>query len=225
MKRYFSFVVMLFLALSTFAQGRLSIKVDRGPLPGVITGGIKVDMNLSHFWGGKLPHGMRNGGQVGLWAEFRPASPRLNKWSISPEIVFSSQGGKFTVNQALAALVTAKIQLKGLLEAVNQDIIVTENYLNIPVMVKYRLSPYFSIEAGPYVGFNVYSKARIDGINAIVEIDRRTHVVDFGIGAGGTYYLTDYIMFHARYHAGLTHTFKDIDDKNGNIQMGVAYRF
>ncbi len=220
-------VLTMVLALGASAQGKFKTELNcKRELKISVTAGVKVAMNVPHFWGGKLPHGMRNGGQVGLWAEFRPKSEQLAKWSVLTEACFSSQGGKFTINQALAHFFSEKIQLKGMLANVNQDIIVTENYINVPVLLRYRFLPAFSVEAGPQIGFNVYSRARIDGIdNYNLNLSERTCLVDVSIGTGATYYLTDYLMFNARYNLGLTHTFKDIDDRNGNIQVGAAFRF
>lgn len=73
-------------------------------------------------------------------------------------------------------------------------------------MVKYRLSPFFSVEAGPQVGFNVYNKIKIDGVDGNLGLDRVSHTVDLGLGAGATYYLTDYVMFHVRYNAWTSST-------------------
>lgn len=228
MKKKLFYIYILFcvaMTLSAMAQGKVNVAVNGKLLNGTVSGGIKAAMNVSHFWGGKLPHGMRNGGVVGVWAEYRPANPKLSRWSVAPELVFSSQGGKFTINQALASFLSSQVQLKGIMENANHDIIVTENYVQLPIMLRYRLSPDFSVEAGPHVGVNVYSKARIDGLDALVEIDNRTHSVEVGFGAGATYYLTNYLMFNARYTAGLNRTFMDIGDHSGSVQLGMSFRF
>ena len=35
----------------------------------------------------------------------------------------------------------------------------------------------------------------------------------------------DYVMFHVRYNMDFLNSYKYIDDKNGNIQIGASYRF
>lgn len=208
-------------SVGALAQGRLQFKAFEG----TITGGVKFAMNLPHFWCGSLPHGFRNGGQVGVFAEYRPNNPELKNWSLAPEVVFSSQGGKFKVSQAVAQVLGEKFEFQGMSKALDKELVITANYINIPIMVKYRLSPYFSVEAGPQVGFNVYNKIKIDGVDGNLDLGKVSHTVDVGIGAGATYYLTDYVMFHVRYNMDFLNTYKYIDDKNGNIQIGASYRF
>lgn len=225
MKKIALVVFCFFIALAVSAQGKYALDVNHKYLDGTLTGGVKVAMNLPHFCFGKLPHGMRNGGQAGLWVEYKPRAEKFRNWSILAETVFSSEGGKFTINQALAHLLSKDVQLRGMAENVNQDIIVTENYIKIPVLVRYRFAKYFSAEAGPELGFNVYSKARVDGVDYDLGLGSRTHWFSAGVGAGATYYLTDYMQFNVRYSIGLTRTFKDVDDHQGNVQIGAAFLF
>lgn len=222
MKRQILAMAMsLLLSFGAMAQGKLQFKA----FDGTITGGVKFAMNLPHFWCGSLSHGFRNGGQVGVFVEYRSSKPELSKWSIAPELLFSSQGGKFKVSEAVAKVLGQKFELQGMASALNKELVVTANYINIPIMLKYRFSPFFSVEAGPQVGFNVYNKVKIDGVDGNIDLDKVSHTVDVGLGAGATYYLTDYVMFHIRYNMDFINTYKHIDDKNGNIQVGAAYRF
>lgn len=222
MKRQVLVIAMaLLLSIGAMAQGKLQFKA----FDGTITGGVKFAMNLSNFWGGTFPHGFRNGGQVGVFAEYRSNKPELSKWSISPELVFSSQGGKFKISEAISHVLDEKFEFHGLLAALDRELIITSNYINVPIMVKYRLTPYFSVEAGPQIGFNVYNKVRVDGLDPKLNLSDVSHTVDVGIGAGATYYLTDYVMFHVRYNMDFLNDYKHIDDKNGNIQIGASYRF
>lgn len=229
MKRIFiTLFAISLMAVGACAQGRLSytVKSHSKWLAGTWTGGVKVGMNLANFWGGDLPHGFRNGGQVGVFAEFRPSKPEWSRWSFAPELVFSSQGGRFSINKALSHLSSEKLQLTGAMSALNMNLIVTTNYINLPLMVKYRVTPHLSVEAGPQVGFNVYSHVHVDNYDSIsVNLRSRTHKVDVGLGAGATYYLTDYIMFNVRYNMDFIRTFNDVDDHNGNLQFAVGYRF
>lgn len=220
-KQIFVLAMAVLTSIGALAQGRLQFKA----FDGTITGGVKFAMNLPHFWCGSLPHGFRNGGQVGVFAEYRPNNPELRNWSLAPELVFSSQGGKFKVSQAVAQVLGEKFEFQGLSKALDKELVITANYINIPIMLKYRLSPYFSVEAGPQLGFNVYNKIKIDGVDGNLDLDKVSHTVDVGIGAGATYYLTDYVMFHVRYNLDFLNTYKYIDDKNGNIQIGASYRF
>ena len=140
-KQILVMAMALMLSFGAMAQGKLQFKA----FDGTITGGVKFAMNLPHFWGGSLPHGFRNGGQVGLFAEYRFNKPELSKWSIAPELVFSSQGGKFKVSQAVAKVMGEKFEFQGMAAALDKELVITSNYINIPIMVKYRLSPFFSV--------------------------------------------------------------------------------
>ncbi len=99
------------------------------------------------------------------------------------------------------------------------------NYINIPVMFKYYVSPDFSIDFGPQLGINVYSKVSVEGSDKAADLSNSTQTVDFGLGLGGTYNLTSNAFLQARYTMGMTDVFKNINSKNGNIQIAFGYRF
>ena len=152
--------------------------------------GAKVGLNLSHFWGKDALHGIKAGAQFGGLMDYR-----INhKFGIAPEFVFSMQG-------ASEDGVTANV-----------------NYINIPIMLKYYVMPALSVDFGPQLGFNVYSK-----INGNKATD--TNTVDFGLGLGATYGITPNIFVQARYNMGFTKVYKYGSDKNGNIQFAVGYMF
>ena len=170
--------------------------------------GAKVGVDATNFWGKDIKHGMQLNYQAGLLMEYK-FSP---KFAIAPEVVFATQGGKIVIDNPSLSVSQREAKY-------------TTNYINVPVMLKYYLSPAFSIDLGPQVGFNVYSKAKIgDGD----PYDRKdfTKAVDFGVGLGGTYNLTDNAFIQARYTLGMTKVFKsDMDCKNGNIQLAFGCKF
>ena len=179
--------------------------------------GAKVGFDLTNFWGKDKVHTMAPNYQAGLLMEykFNPC------FAIAPEVVFASQGsGKMTLYEAgwvgEGPTSTTKISYQ-------------TNYINVPVMLKYYASPAFSIDFGPQVGFNVYSKYTITGENVIEQgaIDYKdyTRAVEFGLGLGGTYNLTEKAFIQARYTLGLTKVFKNPDSKNGNIQLAFGMKF
>ena len=96
-------------------------------------------------------------------------------------------------------------------------------------MLKFYATPDFSIDLGPQVGFNVYSKYSISGKDAIDKdahnMKDSTKAVDFGVGLGGTYSLTDNTFIQARYTLGLTKVFKYDRCKNSNIQIAFGMKF
>ena len=169
--------------------------------------GAKVGVDATNFWGKDMPHGMQLNYQAGLLMEYK-FTP---KFAIAPEVVFAAQGGKFK----LAEIGDLKVENK-----------YTMNYINVPVMFKYYVSPEFSIDLGPQVGFNVYSKQKVGDLDA-ADIKDFTKSVDFGVGLGGTYNLTENAFIQARYTMGMTNAFEGEanDAKNGNIQLAFGMKF
>ena len=162
--------------------------------------GVKVGFDMTNFWGSDVKHGMAPNYQVGVLLEHK-FSP---KFAIAPEAVFAAQGGK------------------------SDHVTYNTNYINVPVMLKYYVAPYFSIDFGPQLGINVYSKSTFDYENVKVTTDLKdgTKSVDFGVGIGGTYSLTENAFVQARYTLGVTNVFdNDFDWKNGNVQVAFGWKF
>ena len=169
--------------------------------------GAKVGFDMTNFWGENVQHGMKPGYQVGVLMEAKLS----NNFAIAPEVVFAAQGGQY--------------------EILKVDHTFNTNYINVPVMLKFYASPNFSIDFGPQVGFNVYSKHSIED-NA-VDFKNDTKTVDFGLGLGATYNITENAFVQARYTMGLTKAVEgleaivyDVDGgKNGNIQVAFGWKF
>ena len=178
------------------------------------TFGPKVGVDLTHFWGKDLPHGMQFNYQVGAFMEYR----FNDKISIAPEVVFAAQGGKMD----------ARDYVEGFHGSA--DFYFNFNYINVPIMLKFYAIPKLSIDFGPQVGINVYSKgtakAQADGASASYtkEFDG-VKSIDFGVGLGATYNITNDVFVQGRYTMGLTKVFEDGDVYNGNIQLAIGYRF
>lgn len=181
--------------------------------------GGKVGVDMTNFWGPNVEHGMKPGYQVGLIMEYK-VSP---KFGIAPEVVFAAQGGK---SKALAF----DINNHGL-ELTSTDIKYNANYINVPLMFKFYATPEFSIDLGPQVGFNVYNKVKVKGDDETYDLKDATKPVDFGMGLGGTFNITDNAFVQARYTLGLTKVFKEDyvlgenKAKNGNVQIAFGMKF
>ena len=151
------------------------------------TFGPKIGVDLTHFWGENVDHGIIFGYQAGLFAEYRAT----DLIGIAPEAVFAAQGGK------------------------SGDNTIHVNYVNIPVMLKLYVVPAFSIDLGPQLGINVYSKYTPKGGSA-VDINYAKSI-DFGAND---------VFVQARYTLGVTEAFKvGHKQKNGNAQIAIGYRF
>ena len=204
MKKFFVLIAAAIVCMSASAQVQF---------------GAKVGFDLTHFWGEDAPSGWQPNYQVGLMMEYK-FNPHF---AIAPEVVFAAQGGKATGDFDDDDVI-GNINVKGTFHT---------NYINVPLMLKFYATPDFSIDLGPQVGFNVYSKVTASGkvgnIEAKESMDLKdnTKTVDFGVGLGATYNLTNNAFVQARYTMGLTNVFDvpDSHEKNGNIQLAFGMKF
>ena len=123
------------------------------------TFGPKIGVDYTHFWGKDCLHGGQLNYQAGLFMEYRFS----DKFSLAPEIVFAAQGGKnkgVVINpENMPPYGTAPYGS----EFKYADYIYNLNYINVPVMLKYYVTPALSIDFGPQLGINVYHKCTIKG--------------------------------------------------------------
>lgn len=202
------------------------------------TFGPKIGVDYTHYWGKDALHGGQLNYQAGLFMEYRFNS----KFAIAPEVVFAAQGGK---NAGIVGYDYLHGGLypyqhpygpgsygdEGYVEA---DYIDHMNYINIPVMLKYYVTPKLSIDFGPQLGINVYHKCTVKGTNTdykeTVSLKDNTKSVDFGLGLGLTYNITENVFVQARYTLGLTYAYENkepwgLKNKNGNAQVAIGFRF
>ena len=178
------------------------------------TFGPKIGVDYTHFWGKNAKHGGRFNYQAGVFFEYRFTS----EISIAPEVVFAAQGGKY------------KNEMFGIKHTFTEHV----NYINVPVMLKYYVTPSLSIDFGPQVGFNIYSKFTDeldDGTHkgkTVTDQKDATKSVDFGVALGLTYNIAKDVFVQGRYTMGMTSVLKTgeyNEAKNGNAQIAIGYRF
>ena len=182
------------------------------------TFGPKIGVDYTHFWGKNAYHGGQLNYQAGLFMEYRFTS----SFSIAPEVVFAAQGGKYDVKDYNDG--------DGYFDAKFTENV---NYINIPVMFKYYVTPALSIDLGPQLGINVYSKYTVESKDKHLNIketeDQKddTKTIDVGVGLGLTYNIAKDVFVQGRYTLGLTEVFDKSWDtgKNGNAQIAIGYRF
>ncbi|WP_413511831.1 porin family protein [Myroides odoratus] len=147
----------------------------------------------------------RTGFHVGALAEIF-----INeKFSVQPEILYSTQGAKSS-------------NLGGLSYKLTLD------YLNIPIMAKYYVMDGLSVQAGPQIGFNVKAEMerKLLGEKETKDIKDEINTVDFGLNFGAGYELPIGLFFDARYNLGFTKIHKEGDStKNRVFQLSVGYKF
>jgi hypothetical protein len=92
--------------------------------------GIKASANFSSLIG---PDASVNGRKVGFQGGALVAIPIASSFSLQPEVNYSIQGNKATPN--------------------GSAYIITETYINVPVLIKYKRPSGFFAETGPQIGF------------------------------------------------------------------------
>ncbi len=146
-------------------------------------------------------------------------------FELQPELVYSRQGDKYR-----------NVDFKSDL---NAEVSSTLNYLNIPIVAKYRIWRDFSVLCGPQLGININRneidiKSKIGGstTHEVYEIGDLLRACDLSLVVGLEYTVLPYLDITARYNYGLTHAL-DSDfglvkmstmAKNSVIQLGVAIR-
>ena len=179
------------------------------------TFGPKIGIDYTHQWGNNINDESALNHQVGAFMEYR----LNNKFAIAPEVVFATHARPkmewvewFDHDPAIDVTTTYQT-----------------NYINIPVMFKYYVTPSLSIDLGPQFGFKVYDKYT-DKWEEDGKMIKRKHNMyhrnfDFGLSLGATYNFTERFFVQARYTLGLIPISKGSNAKNGNAQLSIGYRF
>lgn len=171
--------------------------------------GAKVGLNVSSL-SNDDDISAKAGLNIGFVAEYFVTE----KFSIQPELLYSSQGGQYK---------NYEVNLEEFTIA-SKDVKFNLNYINIPIMAKYYVTNGFNIQAGPQVGF--LTSAKFDG----EDVKKNAQKVDFGVNFGLGYEFNAGVFFDARYNLGLSKVNKEkvegLDNtKNGVFQVSVGYKF
>lgn len=126
------------------------------------------------------------------------------QFAFQPEILFSSQGYKYTV--------------------AGTDYKVAVNYITIPLLGQFMFGDGFRVETGPQPGIMVSARSKVNGNSSDVGSSFKTFDLSWAFGLG---YLTrSGFGVDARYNLGLT----NISDAGGNFKnrvfaAGIFYQF
>lgn len=164
--------------------------------------GIKGGVNISNFTGGDFKDldkkslvGFHAGGFVSFFLG--------DHFAIQPEVLFSSQGAK--------------------LDNAGDEQNLRVSYVNVPVLLKYRFTGGFYLEAGPQIGFKV-SEDTDD-----MTISDFAKSTDLSIAGGLGFHSNMGLGVGARYTAGVSKVGDfnagdfDPDFKNGVLQISLFY--
>jgi hypothetical protein len=143
-----------------------------------------------------------------------------DKFSIQPELLYSTQGSKFNmfVNDGGTDF--------------NTENTFKLSYINIPILFKYYASEKFSLEAGPQIGFLTSSKLEVKVLKQTVTQDAKTmfESLDYGLNFGAGYDIAKNISAGVRYNFGLANVMKTESGDNSKIKnsvflLSIGYKF
>jgi hypothetical protein len=166
--------------------------------------GIKAGYSSSnlHFSGGGSGNISRD--KPGFNAGIFSTIPLFSSFSLQPEISFSEEGAK----------------------ARDSSNLVTYNYLNIPVLVKYQHRSGAFFETGPQMGFYLYSNSSLGGMNTNLKSISNATTFSWVFGAG--YQIPDFPLgFDIRYNLGISNieTFTLFTTRSNVLQLDLFYIF
>lgn len=162
--------------------------------------GVKAGVNFASQTGDAFPtqnidkEGITSY-HAGLVAEIK----LLEKFSIQPELLYSTQGATYKFADA------------------QEDFKNKLAYLSIPVMAKIYMTKSLSLEVGPQASFLLSQK------NDVRFDDAKTF--DFALNAGLGLKITKSIFIQGRYSLGLTEASSDADIKNSVVQLSAGFMF
>ncbi|MFC7357351.1 porin family protein [Jejudonia soesokkakensis] len=158
--------------------------------------------------------------------------PFDEKLGFQAELLYSGQGysiedennGDLNPNTQTIVLERANTNQIGRVAAASNDGVIL-GYINIPLLVDYKIIDALSIQAGPEIAFNVSSKADFGGNE--VDLKDQTSGTSFSALLGTQYKLPMGVFFQARYALGLNNIPKDdaFEAKNAVFSISAGYFF
>ena len=200
----------LFLGAAV-AMSSLAFAQQFGAKAGLNVSSLSKDANLSD-------QGSKIGFNAGLFANF----PIAESFSVQPELIYTQYGEKYDyVMPVTDERYSGSTHL---------------DYVALPVMLQYNVTPSFYLEAGPELGLLVSAKDKAKNETTgetLAESDNYKDSLNgfnVGVGLGAGYFFTPNIGVTARYVAGFTDIYKDGQNagdavKNNVFQAGLAYKF
>jgi hypothetical protein len=166
---------------------------------------VKAGANFSTFTGSAADGAKM---LVGFHGGAFSRIPILSSCFLQPELLYSGQGAKGTVNET--------------------DFSVNQSYLNVPVLFQYQHSSGLFAETGPQIGFLLAAKVKSGGISEDVKSSYKS--TDFSWAFGLGYRIPSIgAGIDARYNLGLSNVpSEDMAGeslKNSVFQVGLFYTF
>ncbi|MDR2205582.1 MAG: PorT family protein [Flavobacteriaceae bacterium] len=149
--------------------------------------------------------------RIGFYGGVFYNAPLSSSIKIQPELLYNSKGVKGEGELDDEGETTASLNL---------------DYISIPVMFQYNVTPEFYFEVGPE--FSILASAKYKMLGMSFDVKEGFNTFDVGLGIGAGYYFKPVNLgLTARYTVGFIDTFKDYEEssKNGAFQIGLAYKF
>jgi hypothetical protein len=181
----------LFLALSLTTQAQIFKLGLKGGVNYANQNGTAITVNNKNYKTEAITNY-----HIGLLAEVNLGK----RFSIQPEILYSTQGAKF-------------VNAMDVINDFTNDV----GYISIPVMAKINLNNTFSLDFGPQASFLLSNKKE-------VSIKDQKNL-DFGAGGGLTIHVTKGLFVQGRYVVGLTDISPEAKVKNSVLQVSAGFLF
>ncbi len=202
MKKTLILAALFFVALAANAQVQVALGLKAGPNFASIDTKASAGQNYKN----------RTGFHAGAFALVK-----LTKFGIQPEIIFSQQGSKVTIN--------------------SKDFESNFTYINIPVMFKLYTIAGLNLQVGPQFGFVSKAETPITDQSApsgfsVQDVKDKAKSSDISLGLGLGWDLPFGLTIDGRYNLGLSKMFDQIppglqtaDAKNQVFQISLGYKF
>ena len=137
----------------------------------------------------------------------------LGKLSLQPEVLYSAQGSNFGGVFGFTGIDDQKL-----------------NYVNVPILAKYRIIKGLSAEAGPVVGVLISADGNVLDINGnTLDGKDAYNTLDAGFAVGASYAMDSGFVFGLRYNKGITNInngdFLNGSNQNNVFQIHAGYSF
>ena len=161
--------------------------------------GVKAGANFSNVNGDGVS-GVNTSTLVGFNGGVFVGLGLADHLSLQPELVYSGEGFKESES--------------------GQSGTQTENYINIPVLLKYRFPMGLFVETGPQVSFLMSAKAKAGGVSADDKASFKS--TDFAWALGVGFHIpTTQLAVDARYNFGLANIVDNSGGSSGSVKNGV----
>ncbi len=194
---------LVFTLLTAFLLTGAAVAQHGNTPAGFINIGIKGGLNLYNIHNDNdIKYDSKPGYHIGLIGHIH-----VNQsFAIQPEIVYSTQGAKYKVEN-----VTTNYNL---------------SYINVPVLFQYMFDNGLRLQAGPQIGFLMAAKSKNGSTTTDFKSDLKPIDLALGIGAGYIFPPSG-LGIDVRYNLGLSdiNDTGDVKSTNRGLQLGLFYIF